>query len=403
MQGTFEKMKTKLMIMSDAPTAGSGLGRICGDLARRIAENMPYTFDVCTFGYGGVASRHLPYHQYVMEGVQNWVTPTLPEVWRDWVGDEKGILLSIWDLSRLGWLLRPEKQCENPVLREFLLKKPFKIWSYLPIDADGPNEKLTYPLKETLKGADRVLAYGKWGAGVVDRTMELPEDTTHYLPHGLDTSIFHEYNRTSIRKDFGSHAKACTLMGNYAYRVKGDEVLISIIATNQTRKDWQLGIEVVAKLAIKHNVRLWIKTDVLERHWSIPALLLDYGIADRTMVSLGDLTDEEMACAYSASDLVLGIAPEGFGYVHAESLACGTPCITSSYAGGAELVPVEMQVDPVGFRYESIWSCKRPVYRAEDWVVKAEEWIGKRAELDPQYNWDILWPRWENWLREGVK
>lgn len=395
-------MITPLLILSDAPTSGTGLGRICGDLTHRIAENMSDTFRVATFGYAGVVSRHLPYHQYVMEGVQDFITPTLPEVWRDWAGEEKGILLTIWDLSRLGWLLRPEMQCDNPVLREFLLKKPFNIWTYLPIDAEGPNGKLTFPLKETLKGTDRSVAYGKWGAGVVDRTMGLAEDTTQYLPHGIDTSVFYERDRTWNRKTFASYTKACTLMGSLADRVKSDEILISIVATNQARKDWALGIETVAILARKHNIRLWIKTDVAERNWSIPALLLDYSLADRAMITFDDLTDEEMARAYSASDLVLGIAPEGFGYVHVESLACGTPCIVGSYAGGAELVPSEMHVDPVAFRYESIWACKRPVYNPEDWAAKAEEWIGRRATMDAKYDWVNNWSNWKKWLEEGI-
>jgi glycosyltransferase involved in cell wall biosynthesis len=391
-----------ILLPSDAPTAGSGLGRIAGDLARRIAENMQDTFRVATFGYGGVVSRHLPYHQYIMEGSQDFVCPTLPEVWDDWAGDEKGVCLTINDLSRLGWLLRPEKQCENPILREFLLKKPFKVWTYLPTDAGGPNDKLTFPLQQILKGSDRILAYGKWGAEIVDRTMGLPDGTTQFLPHGIDTEVFYERDRAWSRKTFVSYTKACTLMGNLADRVKSDEVLISIVATNQARKDFALGIETVALLSKTHNVRLWVKTDVAERHWSIPALLLDFGVADRAMITIGDLTDDELARAYSASDLVLGIAPEGFGYVHVESLSCGTPCIVGSYGGGAELVPSEMRVNPVAFRYESIWSCKRPVYNPLDWTIKANEWIGRRATMDSRYDWKVNWIGWDKWLREGV-
>lgn len=62
-----------------------------------------------------------------------------------------------------------------------------------------------------------------------------------------------------------------------------------------------------------------------------------------------------------------------------------------------------MQVNPVAFRYESIWSCERPVYRAEDWELKANEWISKRASLDSKYDWKLNWIGWEKWFREGVK
>ena len=121
------------------------------------------------------------------------------------------------------------------------------------------------------------------------------------------------------------------------------------------------------------------------------------------MITLSELTDDAMARAYSASDIVLGIAPEGFGYIHVESLSCGTPCITGSYAGGAELVSPLMRIDPVAFRYESIWSCKRPVYDPAEWAKKAANWLGQRVTMDRKYDWKELWPHWESWFREGLK
>lgn len=396
--------KTPLLILSDAPTSGTGLGRITRDLATRIAENMQDTFRVATVGYGGVVSRHLPFHQYIAENMSgDWVVKALPEIWADWAGEENGILLTIWDLSRIGWLTDPKMNCQNAHLRDFLLKKPFQLWTYLPIDAEGPHQKMTFPLAQYLAGSDRILAYGKWGAGVVDRTLGVDGGTTQWLPHGIDTQVFYPRDRAWSRKTFPSYTRATTLMGNLAERVKSEEVLISIVGTNQARKDWGLGIEVVAKLALSHNIRLWVKTDEYERHWSIPALVYDHGLADRTMFSLGDMTDDEMARAYSASDLVLGIAPEGFGYVHVESTACGTPCIVGSYAGGAELVPEDMQVIPTAYRKEGPWSSVRPVYNARKWADVAEDWIGKSTTLFPQYDWGTLWPAWCRWLKEGVE
>lgn len=398
-------MAVPLLILSDAPTSGTGLGRITRDLATRIAQYMPDTFRVATAGYGGVVSRHLPFHQYVVDGTKDFVCLTLPEIWEDFAGSEKGILFSIWDLSRLGWLTRPEMNCEIPRLREFLLAKPFQLWSYLPIDASGPNGKLTFPLQESLKGVDRPLAYGKWAAGIVDRTIGVADEDqpqTYYLPHGIDSKVFYERNRGLCRKMFVSFTQAITLMGNLAERVQANEVLVGIIATNQARKDWQLAIEAFAILTKTQNARLWIKTDVLERHWSIPALLIDYGVADKAMISLGDMSDDQMAQAYSACDVVLGIAPEGFGYIHVESTACGTPCIVGSYAGGAELVSKEMHVDPECFRYEGVFSSERPVYLPWKWSTKSGAWIGKRVEMKPEYDWNILWPRWERYLADGV-
>jgi glycosyltransferase involved in cell wall biosynthesis len=185
--------------------------------------------------------------------------------------------------------------------------------------------------------------------------------------------------------------------------IADDEIIVSILGTNQHRKDFSLGIETASILAQKHKLRLWLHCDDLERYWSLPNLLVDYGILDRTIISLGQITDERLATGYSASDLVLGIAPEGFGYIHAEAMACGCPCVTGSYAGGAVLVDPCMLVDPVAFRYEGSYASKRPVYNAAEWAEKSEEWIGKRVLLDPQYEWQNNWPKWEHWFRENVK
>lgn len=395
-------MPTPLLILSDAPTAGTGLGRITLDLATRIAQKMPETFRVATAGYAGIVSRHLPFQQYIFEGMDGFVTPTLPDIWRDWAGDEKGILLTIWDLSRLGWLTRPEMNCEIPILRDFLLAKPFRLWSYLPIDASGPQRKLTYPLAEALKGIDRPLAYGKWAAGVLDRTKGQEEGTAQFLPHGIDTTVFYERNRGLCRKMFISITQGCTILGNLGERITKDELLIGIVATNNSRKDFALGIQAIAFLMMTRKVRLWIKTDALERNWSIPALIVDYGLVDSTLITLGDMTDDQLAKAYSACDLTLGIGAEGYGYPIAESQACGTPCITGDYAGGAELIPPAQRINPIAFRHEGLFSHQRPVYNAADLAMGIMQFGDRRVTLDPQYDWNNLWPLWDKWLREGV-
>lgn len=392
-----------LLLISDHPSASTGLARITRDLAVRIHEHMSDVFRVGVAGYGGPGSRKFGFAQYNLEGMSDWVLPTLPDIWEDFAGDERGILLVIWDLSRIGWLLRPEMNCENPVLRQFLQSKPFQIWTYLPIDASGPNDRLTFPLKESLKGSDRILAYGKWAAGVLDRTMDLPDGTTQYLPHGIDCSVFYPRDRKYCRAFFVAITQSFSILSNPIGTIDDDEILVSIVSTNQARKDFALGIEAFSILSKSQKARLWIKVDALERHYSIPALLLDYGIADKTMISLSDLSDESLAQAYSASDITFGIAPEGFGFCMAESLACGTPCITGSYANNIELVPKGMQVDPVAFRYEGVYASQRPVYNPHTWAQCASFWLKERTSLDPQYDWNNLWPRWQTWLKEGIE
>lgn len=395
-----------LLIISDSPTAGTGLGRICGDLSSRVATHLSDVYRVATLGYGGIASRKLNHHHYTAESMDGWIIPSLPQIWDDWAGREKGIILFISDPSRLGWFSRPEMSEElarHPGLKKFLMNPPFQKWIYAPVDASGPNDRLTYPLAQNLLGFDRILAYGKWGEGVIRRTLGDQEAEKRFLsslPHGIDTKVFYPRDRATSRAFFFSFTGASTLRGEREL-IKSDEALIGILATNQSRKDFGMALEAVSILSRQRKIRLWIHTDDLERHWSIPALLMDFGLVDRTIVSLGHIPDESLAKGYSACDVVLGIAPEGFGYVHVESLACGTPCVTGSFAGGAELVTPLMRIDPVAFRYESIWACKRPVYNPEDWAEKANKWIGQRVVMDLKYDWNEDWIGWEKWFREA--
>src|SRR5438309_8429213 len=117
-------MPVPLLIISDSPNSGTGLGRITRDLATRIHEHLPDVFTVGTLGYGGSYTRALSFPQYTIEGMQGWVLPTLPEVWKDFAGEEKGIIFTIWDASRMLWFSRPEN-CPAQHLRKFLAELPF--------------------------------------------------------------------------------------------------------------------------------------------------------------------------------------------------------------------------------------------------------------------------------------
>jgi glycosyltransferase involved in cell wall biosynthesis len=361
------------------------LARIARDLATRVAADCPQ-FRVGTIGHGGSYSRHLPFSQYGAEGMQRWVPPRLPEVWADFAGAEQGVILTIWDASRLLWFTCPQ-YCPDPHVKEWLAKKRFLKWGYLPLDATGPNNRLTDILKTTIEGFDRVLAYSAWASRVLLRTGIAIASAS--LPHGIDTGVFYPRPPVDQRSQFPIKVTDATL-------------LVGIVATNQHRKDWGLGIQTVAEMGKRHaDVKLWINTDVLEREWSLPALLGDYGLLDRTVVTLGGLTDAQMAGYYSACDVTLGIGlGEGFGYPLAESLACGTPVVHGNYGGG-EYVPNRLA--PVAYRVEGIYNGVRPVYSAAEWALQAQQLAGMHAALPPHLDWKNLWPAWKSWLEEGVK
>lgn len=404
-------MPVPLLIISDAVTAGTGLARITKDLATRIAANLP-EFRVGTCGYGGAYSRHLPFPQYEVP-TKDWVIHDLPQVWQDFAGDEKGIVLSIWDATRLLWLSQPESYPGLPrSLVKFLKDRPFRLWGYFPIDATGPNNKLTAFIKYVILGYDRVLAYSQWAMDILARTLSVQEAADRDLdwrPHGIDTTVFNPKNRVVARHGFGKRLKAGKVKSATEIdwiTIPDDTFLVGIVATNQTRKDWGLGISTVAELAKERKVFVWCHTDDAERHWSLPALLNDFGLLEKALITTETYSDEVMAWSYSACDVTLGIGlGEGFGYPIFESLACGCPCIHGNYGGAAEHLTDSMLVWPsVPRRLESVYNCYREVHDPKDWahvINRLPE--GLRYTLPPHLYWASLWPNWADWFKRGLK
>lgn len=381
-------MTKPLLIISDSPSATSGLGRITRDLATRIHANMQDVFKVGTLGYGGPGSTKFPWPDYHMHSIEGWLVPELPLVVDDFAGQEEPILMFIWDLSRLAWFADP-RQCPMPHLRKFLETKKFKKWLYHPIDAEGPNGRLSVKLAATMKGFDRVLDYSAFSCGVTGNK--------EHLPHGIDTSVFRPHNRKWAKQEF----RKAGFMG-----LKDDSFLVGIVATNQARKDYALGIQTCKILLDRGlDVRVWIHCDTLERYWDLGALLVDYELQGRVVITTSNFTDEQMSVWYSACNVTLGIGSEGYGYPLAESTASGTPVVTGEYAGGAEVVPCWMTVEPISYRSEGLYCCKRPVFDAKEWALTAiEQGTDQQAvELLPELDWNNLWPRWEKWLREGAQ
>jgi glycosyltransferase involved in cell wall biosynthesis len=300
-------------------------------------------------------------------------------------------------MSRLYWLGIPQL-CPDPNLRRWVETAKMKKWAYHAIDAEGPNGKLSTRIAETMKGFDRVLDYSAFSSKITGN----PD----HLPHGIDTNVFKPYPHREAREE---------LIKQGFPGLTPDSLLIGIVATNQARKNWQLGME-TAKILLDrgHDVRVWAHTDVLDRYWSIGNLIVDYGLQGRVAVTQQRFTDEQMAKMYSACDITLGIGPEGFGYPIAESLACGVPCMCGSYGAQAEFVPKLMQVDPIAYFYEGAFCSKRPVHAPGMWadkVEKMESWhkaayhLEERSILPSTVDWNgpELWPAWQSWFRKGLK
>jgi glycosyltransferase involved in cell wall biosynthesis len=403
--------RLNLLVISDAIAANTGLARITRDLVTRVHAKLGDIYRVGAAGCGSPGSCKFGFPTYNLEGMRDWIIPSLPEIVEDFAGNDPVTLLFVWDLHRIAWLAEPRLSeasllKELPQLRQWAIKRPFRFWCYTPIDASGPNDRLTFPLMRSARGVDRLVCYGPFGEGVLRRTIGDEEaDKRHLIniPHGISGDVFYERGRTLCRRMFLQITGGQQINEDHG-PIADDECLIGICATNLSRKDWPLAIETCALIAKDRRIRVWIHTNKYEGDYSIPALLVDYGILDKAVISLGILPDDKMAEAYSACDLT--IAPglgEGMGYPIFERLFCGTPCVHGNYGGAPHwMTNPDLLVEPVAYRYEGSYACKRPVFRPEDFVEKIVPLIGKRTNGNSGLEWNNLWPQWERWFRGAL-
>ena len=378
-----------LLFIGDNPALQGGLSRIGRDIA--IISSQLEEFRVGFLGRGGMQSSKLPFAQYTFPEYEQWGENWLEEVWYDFAKDDYGIVMSIWDPSRMFWFGNPVAMPNEQWLRN----PPFHKWGYFPIDSESVDGGLSILSAEALKGYNRVLAYGMFGSAVMEKALGT-HSPVQFLPHGLNFDTFQPRDPEGIKLGLG---------------VPDNAVMIGVVMTNQERKDWALAFDTIARLKkMVPNLYVWCKSDSIDRHWDLRALAADFHVQDVVKIQLEYLTDKAMSHMYSACEATfLPSLGEGFGYPIVESLACGTPCMHGNYAGGAELIPnLGWLIDPVTFRYETRHNCKRPVYNPQDWADGLYRVLqgSKPVELcrgSVEYlDWKLLKPAWVKWFKDGI-
>lgn len=391
-----------LLVIGDSPRRQTGLARIARDLLTRIAADATLGVLPAQASPEDGQGRHSTSRAWRFYGLplddQQWGATKLPEVWAEAFGDEPGVVLTIWDPAR----------CFSYLPYRRTLPAGTQFWGYFPVDAWTRSGAFGGPAAHAVRSYDRVLGYGRWGAGVLKNVLGRP---VQYLPHGVDLDTF----QPQTSKE--SYALAREVLGR---RVTEATVLVGCVAANQPRKDLGVYCETLAELKRRGvNVHGWLHTDqeigTREGQWVVPQLAEEYGLT-RNLTVTTVLSDVGLAALYACCAVT--VAPglgEGFGYPIVESLACGTPVIHSTYGGGAELVPkAEWRVPVRAERVEGPYALVRPVYTAEDLANAVERAVAwRRAEGDAgvaycrgavaHLEWTQLWPRWASWLRQGVR
>lgn len=228
-------------------------------------------------------------------------------------------------------------------------------------------ESLRKPLVITARGSDINLFphYGAarrrilWAAGraahiitvsaaLQVRLIELgvPEEKITVIRNGVDLEVFAPQDRAVCRRALGLQGPSLLMVGSLV-ALKGHRLVIEALAR---LPDWSLMIAGEGP-----------ERGALERQAE------RLGLGQRVRF-LGTLAHEALPKLYSAADLlVLASSREGIANVLLESMACGTPVVTTAVGGCAEVVTssdagaVLPECSPQALReaIESLWA-KRP-------------------------------------------
>ncbi len=378
-----------ILLLSDGPDALTGLARICHDLAR-LLSSMP-EFKVGVLGRNSMGRSNYPWANYSFGIQDGWGQNHLAKAWSDLSRGERGIVLTVWDATRLMWFADPVQSGLDKANQEALGdNRSFERWGYFMQDCDGViPHRLPAEAAHVMAQYDRVLLASKWAHEITRNSLQNKD--LDWMPHGINLNTFKPHDRLYAR----------------SFWRMGDEKLIGCVMSNQERKHWPTVFEAVARM--KSKPRLWVKTDRLVHYWNLQALAIEYGLVDQIILEDYDLTDTEMAIRYSACDATVLISGgEGFCYPVAESLACGTPVITGCYGAQAELAPWTVPLQ--GYRIETIHNVRRAYYEAAsvtimlDWALAQDrdDTAQQSTQLVQHLDWINLGHCWHKWIRKGL-
>src|ERR1700688_812208 len=92
-------------------------------------------FRVAVLGRGGVGRRRFPWTSFSYPESGQWGEDYLASVASDFFGGDHGVVLTNWDITRLGWLGCPSTQA---LVFLYGPSRNWDLWVYVPVDSEGP-------------------------------------------------------------------------------------------------------------------------------------------------------------------------------------------------------------------------------------------------------------------------
>lgn len=401
-----------LLVLSDGPNQPSGLARITKDLVSRLYHDFNATLNITQLGYRWGTGEHpsigpqkwyykFPWRVLNIEHTEEYgaldILDIASKAILDGAEDMPDAIFTVWDPARIVAIVKVANLLHIPV------------WAYLPIDSMNVHGKLSGPALDAIRGCERVLAYGPFGAQVLKSSLD--RSNIGWLPHGLDDVWYKPHDLgvlglTNIPIEFYDDAT----------------YVVGIVMTNQPRKDFGLTFQTLTLMREKleqegKKLKVWIHTDMELGYWVLPQLALDFNWSTDLLVTTEVFSDEQMKALYSLCDLVmLPSLGEGFGYPTVEAQAVGVRCgvLHGAFAGGATLVPHGgWRVPVASVRLDGSYALQRPLFSPEAWSQKALALLAQGDSMPhmsaylrgnvEHLSWSHLWPRWRGWFKSGFK
>jgi glycosyltransferase involved in cell wall biosynthesis len=213
---------------------------------------------------------------------------------------------------------------------EALDRRRFALAMYCPVDGYCANGRPPEAWAVRLRGVntfDGIASPSRFGATQLSIAAGRP---VQWIPHGVDTQLFHPLSQQECRQHLGLPLDRFTLL---------------YVSVNKRRKQQPAFYEIVAKFQERRpDVPLTVIMHGEDRpeHYDLQALVDAYGIEARGALCYRTepLTDAGLAVLYNAADVFVGpTGGEGFFLPPIEAMACRVPALVTDYSSASEVVP----------------------------------------------------------------
>jgi glycosyltransferase involved in cell wall biosynthesis len=301
----------KILILSNAPWANTGYGRITRELIPFLQGDGHQVAVLANYGLSGAA---IHWHDVVIypQRHSSMCEDMLPSVIEHFGAD---VVLTQYDV----WAFEQD-----------IRKTITKPWiSLTPIDG-SPVPLATL---SRLRGCEWVTTYSRFGQAELEKS----GFHTYYTPPGIDTGIFKPGDKAAAREALGidpNRFMITTVGANKGWpaRKGWPESLMAFKVFNDRHPD-ALYYCHTTKVPYGSSGGIWF--DDIRRQMGIPENSLAF--PDQSALAIG-VPDSQLALIYQASDVFLLLSMgEGFGLPLVEAQACGCPVVTTKWSSCEEL------------------------------------------------------------------